>query len=114
MSRTQMLLFVLPLSFIALGLAASGQEPTADATGEFKDKIVVISCKSDASTGACLKDVVQRTLGRQTFLVGLAVDSGHPEDWTKGRRVWIAVDDIAMIVEFPSLEEYHNQVNSRI
>lgn len=110
MSRMKVLLFLCPILLLAIGLAASGEEPNANGANEFKDKIVVISCKSDSSTGACLKDVQVRTLGQETFLVGTAVDSGHPEDWIKGRRVWIGVSDIAMLVEFPSLEEYHKQV----
>jgi hypothetical protein len=65
----------------------------------------MISFKSDLETGAWLERVTLRRIGRQEFLVGISVDLGDESDWTVGRRMWVPVDDVSMIVEFDTLEE---------
>jgi hypothetical protein len=41
--------------------------------------------------------------------VGTGVDYGQPENWQKGKRVWIPVDDVAQIVEFNNIDEVKSE-----
>lgn len=90
--------------------AQDGKPPAAKTPIELpmdlKGMVLVVSAKSDASTGACIKDAAIRTLLGQNFLVGTATASGYPGDWQKGRPVWLAIDDIAQMVVFPDEKTY--------
>jgi hypothetical protein len=72
--------------------------------GPFAAAIVGITLKSDPSYTVYLKEAEVRRLGQQSFLVGLGADSGTGV-WMVGRRSWVAIDDIAEILEFESEEE---------
>ena len=45
-----------------------------------------------------------RRLGGGSFLVGRGVDSGAGE-WTAGRTIWVAIDDISEIIEFDDADD---------
>ncbi|MEZ6065729.1 MAG: hypothetical protein R3B90_08490 [Planctomycetaceae bacterium] len=70
----------------------------------FSGDVLGITLKSDPSFSIYLKQVTIRQLGQGTFLVGVGADSGAG-DWTIERRTWVAVDDIAEIVEFKNEAE---------
>lgn len=80
-------------------------ERRSEHSADLADKFLMLSFKSDLETGAYLEQAALRRLGRQEFLVGISLDLGDGEDWTAGRRMWIPVDDISMILEFDTLEE---------
>jgi hypothetical protein len=89
--------------------APDARPATPDA--DFRGKYLVLSFKSDLETAAYLEQASLRRLGRHEFLVGVSVDLGDEYDWSVGRRMWIPVDDIAMIVEFETLEELQDSLS---
>ena len=108
-SKVLIVLFIVTFGAIASFVVAEGRRPKnkkANAPNEFAGKVVSISIKSSPTRGTAMQNVSIRILGRHQFLVGTAIDSGHPGDWVKGRKVWIDLDNIALIVEFPSVEEF--------
>jgi hypothetical protein len=85
--------------------APGGAGNQDDTPSPFKGRVVIISSHSDIETGAALHDPVIKKLGEQEFLVGVSVDDGQPDDWQKGHTVWVAIDDIAQLVEFANVDE---------
>ena len=84
--------------------AGPGALAAAPRQGAIKASIVAIMLKSDPEYGVYLQDVEVLQLGRNAaFLVGTGVDTGY-DDWTPGRRIWIALDDVSQIIEFESFE----------
>jgi hypothetical protein len=72
------------------------------AVEEWAGKVVVVTTDK---FGAALENVRIRQVGNRSFFVGKAVDDGD-KSYTAGRVVWIAVDGVTNIVEFPSVKEY--------
>jgi hypothetical protein len=69
---------------------------------DWAGKVVVVTTDK---FGAPMENVRLRQLGNRTFLVGRAVEDGE-KSYTAGRTVWIAVDSVTNIVEFPTVKEY--------
>ena len=90
----------------AAGNADDRQGDSATAVSPFKGRIVVTNSKSSPEMGVSLEDAQVQRLGDRYFLVGTAVDSGYPNDWLKGQRVWMAIDDIGVLTEFSDIEAY--------
>jgi hypothetical protein len=92
---------------VSLATAQAPQGAAAKAAAPDKlpisGKVLVVAFKSDPETSATLEKFELKQIGNQTFLVGQGVDDDTPENWTKGRTVWVPVDDIAQLVEFPDL-----------
>lgn len=81
---------------------ATAAPPTEATPGDrLTGKTLAITIKSDPTYGIYLQETQLQTLGGKSFLVGTGVDSGVGE-WTAGRRLWVAVDDISEIIEFES------------
>lgn len=81
------------------------QAAPRSAGGEvFAGRAVAITLKSDPEYGIYLEQPLVQRLGQNSFLVGTGLDSGIGE-WTAGRRLWVAVDDISEIIEFKDVEE---------
>ena len=78
-----------------------------------EDKIVAVSSQSESQYGYTLKSVQTVQLGDRSFLVGRAVDSGYPNDWTAGRTVWFPVDDIGQLVVFEDMEDFREALKTR-
>jgi hypothetical protein len=68
--------------------------------------------KSDGELGGLLLEPKVKKIGQADFLVGLALDSGHPDDWAKDRVVWLPIDDIAQIVEFADTDDARKSVGA--
>jgi hypothetical protein len=79
----------------------------------FTEKILVVSCKSGPEMGAVLESGELKKVGDITFLVGRGVDDGHSDNWYKGKTVWIALDDISMMVEFKDAEAVRKSYSDR-
>src|SRR5262245_3790880 len=79
------------IALVALGTLVLGQAPKEEAQGKFPfgTKVLVISLKSDAESGATLEKAELRRVGDQAFLVGTAVDDGGEGNWSKGRTTWV-------------------------
>lgn len=86
-------------------LLASAWGQSEETVSLFKGRVIVILSKSIDESGVILLDPANKKIGQVDFLVGAAADSGHPDDWTKGRIVWMPIDDIAQLVEFKSIED---------
>jgi hypothetical protein len=110
MTRTWILVVgtVVTAGSIWIGLTRSADPPKATPTGEdvFAGKVLVVHCRSHFESGAVLEKVQIRNLGGKSFLVGKGADDGQPDNWHKGHVVWIAVDDVAQMVEFADLEQF--------
>ena len=88
-------------------------KPAPAADKDFAGKFLVISFKSAAQHGAVLEKAQVKRLGDQSFLVGKAVDDGQEGNWQKGRTVWLALGDLAAIVEFDDLEQLRRAMARR-
>jgi len=101
------------MAMILLGCVLAATRSDAEQEGDnqtpqspFKGQILVISSKSNVEIGAVLEDASVKRLGQHSFLVGKGADDCHPDNWHKGRTVWVAIDDIAQIAEFENIDEY--------
>src|SRR5687768_16494783 len=94
-------LLVLPLLFVtAVVLSIAGPRAAGQAAEPepFDGKVLAITCRAHPESGTVLEGVRLRKLADQSFLVGKGVGFGGPEEWQKGRTVWVAVSDISQIV----------------
>jgi hypothetical protein len=76
------------------------------ARGNWTRTIMIMSMSTSTKPffRTTIRTLVRSRLGQQSFLVGLGADSGTGV-WMVGRRSWVAIDDIAEILEFESEEE---------
>jgi hypothetical protein len=100
--------FLWPLPPAAGVAPPPASAPQAALAGEdFKGKTLVITMKTAAKDGRVAGGVLEkaclRKLGERTFLVGEVPDLGQAK--FKGLKVWVAVDDIAQVLEFESAED---------
>ena len=65
-----------------------------------KSPVVVVTLRGAGNHGGTLKDPVATTINGRQFLSGTSL-SGEGY-WSHGQRMHIALDEIAMIVEFES------------
>ena len=104
------LMLILAAWFAAEGAPAQVRSTDVDSGAAsqklFTDDVLVISSRSDSSVGAVLQHVEIKRIGGREFLVGTGVDYDVQGNWHKGRMVWVAVEDISQIVEFPDVEAY--------
>jgi hypothetical protein len=102
MSRLQM---VAILAF--LGSTSYAQE-RRDENPSFDGQFLTVIKKSNPATSIELGKVQLRTLGGKAFLVGIGADT--PDNWQKGKAVWVALDDVAEITAFATLDELRKAV----
>jgi hypothetical protein len=68
--------------------------------------VVVITLRGPRYYGGVLKDYSVTTLAGRSYLTGTAISrEGH---WAAGRRMHLACDEIATIVEFESEEAWRD------
>ena len=101
------------LLIAAVALLAAIGSPVASADREepgkqFDGKFVSILRKSGPDSSTNLEKVHLAKLEDRSFLVGKGVDI--PDNWQKGRTVWIALDDIGEMTVFDTLEELKKAV----
>ncbi len=110
MSRLPCLLIVVVLGVSWLRsddtrpVAAAPAPPVETPAPALPGSAMAITIKSDPAYGIYLQDVRLQRVGESDFFVGTGVDSGMGE-WSAGRRVWVAVEDISEIVEFQDQED---------
>ena len=80
------------------------EKPPPAPNGEFAPKVLMVYCREPAK-GAILGEAKIRQLGGRSFLVGktLLTKDGADSVWANVPH-WIAVDDIAEMFEFNSLD----------
>jgi hypothetical protein len=86
------------------GAGGAGKtKPAPPAEGPFAGKVLMVYTRNPAR-GAVLQDVRVKQLGDRFFLVGkTAPRDDRPSGWT-GRTLWVPVDQVSEIFEFPSVE----------
>lgn len=87
-----------------LSLIAFGEEPQGSTPPPFQGKAVGVWGKSSVVHGGIFVNVEVKLLGQRSFLVGEPDVTGEGKDLPKGTRVWVPVDDVEQIREYPSVE----------
>jgi len=107
MSRVPFGLAVVLLT--ALGLFVAGpagiaqQPPAGGAEQPFTGKFLTVLKKSNPTSSIDLENVRVQKLDGRSFLVGTGCDT--PDNWQKGKTVWVALDDVSEITTFENLAE---------
>jgi hypothetical protein len=73
----------------------------------FATEFVVVMPKSDRMPATVLKRPAHKVKCRSDFLVGECIEEGS---WRNGKTVWIAIDEIAEIIEMKSVDEFQEPV----
>jgi len=81
------------------GSAEERREEAVSFDGQFLSVVK----KSNPVSSVDLEKAQLRTLGGKPFLVGVGADT--PDNWQKGRSVWVALDDISEWTAFATLDE---------
>ena len=94
--------------FLAIVLATRGwsagpEAVQAPGAADFTNKVLVVNV-SDRS-GSYIENVKTVKLGDRHFLVGNGIDLGGPHDWSRGKRLFVPIDEISHIVEFDSVDK---------
>jgi hypothetical protein len=98
---------------LMLGMVSQADDPQAGAAKlRIEGKIVLVWLRSDPEGSAVLESVEVRQLGDRWFLFGKGADYGDPENWQKNLPVWIALDDVAQLVEFADIDSYKKAMPS--
>ena len=79
------------------------QEPGAGAEKPFVAPFITVVKQSNPGSSIDLQNVSVRKLDGRSFLVGTGADT--PDNWQKGKTVWVALDDISEVTTFATLEE---------
>lgn len=69
----------------------------------FTAQFLTLVKKSNPASSIDLEKVKVQKLDGRAFLVGTGCDT--PDNWQKGKTVWVALDDVSEITTFGSLEE---------
>ena len=77
---------------------------------QFAGKFLSILRKSGPDSSTNLEKVHVLKLEERSFLVGMGADT--PDNWQKGRSVWVSLDDIGEMTLFDSLEELKKALDS--
>jgi len=88
---------LLALTVVPAGVAQERREES------FEGQFVSIVKKSNPSSSTDLEKVQIRKVDGRAFVVGVGADV--PDNWQKGRTVWVALDDVSEMTVFTTLEE---------
>src|SRR5262245_20311139 len=113
--RTKMFVAAIAALVVALGIwtsLAPGQAgkgaaaAPAAAAQQFAGKVIAVSsAMGDPEYIIAMEKVELRHIAENAYLVGKGVGDTRGELW-KGQTVWVALDDISEITEFPDVESY--------
>jgi hypothetical protein len=101
MSRLGIILAVALVCFFVAGPSGVAQERRDD--GSFEGQFVSVIKKSNPHISTDLEKVQLRKVDGKTFLVGKGADV--PDNWQKGKMVWVAMDDVSEFTVFATIEE---------
>jgi hypothetical protein len=96
------LVAVLVLTTFVAG-PASSQPPAAGGDPTLVGPFMTVVKKSNPLNSIDLEKVHIRKLVDRTFLVGTGADT--PDNWQKGKTVWVALDDVSEMTVFSTLDE---------
>jgi hypothetical protein len=99
------ILFVLAVAgcAVAVRVWAAGPQKGGQAGIQIRSRYLAVHLRSSSEYGATLEKVQVRRIGDRVFLVGRGIDDGTPDNWYKGKTIWVAVDDIGLMTEFNDL-----------
>jgi hypothetical protein len=80
-------LVVMAMSGVSLLMSRADNEQPEAPVGHLLPKSIIVVSTKPTARGATLQDVTTKQIGAQTFLVGQAIDRGHPRDWQKNQTV---------------------------
>ena len=110
MSRGSIALGIVALITLAgfIGSPTGNAQPRGGGAGgaledPFAGKYLTIVKRSNPASSIDLEKVELRKLDTRSFLVGTGSDT--PDNWQKGRTVWVALDDVSEVTVFATLEE---------
>jgi hypothetical protein len=95
-------LAVAAIALFSLRPAGVAQE-RKDHPGSFDGQFVSIIKKSNPNSSTDLENAQIRELRGRLFVVGTGADV--PDNWQKGRTVWVVLDDISEVTTFATLED---------
>jgi hypothetical protein len=96
-------LAVAAVGLFTLGPAGVAQDRKDGPANTFEGKFVSIVKKSNPASSTDLEDARIREVHGRPFVVGTGADV--PDNWQKGRTVYVALDDISEVTAFATLEE---------
>ena len=99
MSRLGIIFVIALVCFFMTG--PSGIAQPADTS--FEGQFVSVIKKSNPHISTDLEKVQLRKVAGKTFLVGKGADV--PDNWQKGKMVWVAMDDVSEFTVFATIEE---------
>ena len=108
MSRVSKVLALVAVAALVGSLVRSvavAQERSAPAATDpgLGGQFVSIIKKTGPEKSIDLEKVRVQKLDGRSFLVGVGVDT--PDNWQKGKTVWVALDDVSEMTVFSTLEE---------
>src|SRR5688572_5682403 len=89
-------------------LSAQAPDPQAPAGGAAQPlagKAVFLRAKADPKGTLLLEQASIQTFGAESFLTGIPADMGD-NAWSKGVRHWIPLDNVLVMMEFDSKDDY--------
>ena len=95
-------LAVAAVGLFTLGPAGVAQERKDD-PATFEGQFVSIIKKSNPASSTDLENAQMREVRGRLFVVGVGADV--PDNWQKGRTVFVALDDISEVTTFATLDE---------
>jgi hypothetical protein len=93
---------VVVLVSLTVGPPGTAQERKDDAA-TFEGQFVSIVTRSNPTSSTDLARAQIRKLDGRSFVVGIGADV--PDNWQKGRTVWVALDDVSEVTVFATLED---------
>jgi hypothetical protein len=86
-------------------------KPSSATASPFKGGLIVVGTKgAEGGLSVILEKATLYEVSKRQFLVGTAADVGGPDDWMNGQRVWVPFDEVVIMTEFPSLDDYKKTV----
>lgn len=89
-------------------LSAQAPNPQAAAGGvaqAFNGKAVFLRAKAEPKGTLLLEHASVQTFGTESFVTGIPADMGN-NAWSKGVRHWIPLDNVLIMMEFDSKDDY--------
>jgi hypothetical protein len=95
-------LLVAAFGLFTFGPAGVAQE-RKDESATFEGQFVSIIKKSNPNSSTDLANARIRDVRGRAFVVGTGADV--PDNWQKGRTVFVALDDVSEVTTFATIEE---------
>ena len=99
------------VSFERLSAQSPDPAPPGGVAQPFAGKVVFLRAKTDPKGTLLLEQASIHTFGTESFLTGVPADMGD-NPWSKGVRHWIPLDNVLVMMEFDSKDDYVRRAKS--